>query len=261
MPTKRHFFLGILFLLVWIVETTVKAQTAFPTCAPTATFTYLGAAEPEAEEMESYSGSAPVLAQFKANPSNVDDGEGAAYSARYEWKIYEQQNPDVLVVHRFEEDMEYTFESSGTFMVELSATFVLGSDTIYYPEEGQTGTRFTVSISESLLELYNAFSPNNDGWNDVYKVKTAQSIVSFRAIVFNRWGRKIHSWDDVNYEWDGRVNGKVIPDGVYFINVAAKGADGREYHIRKDINVMTRKVNDGGETSETGASETGASEE
>lgn len=215
-----------------------------PTCTPTATFTYLGALEPTAEEAESYSGSAPVKAEFHANPSGLEDVEGTTlYTSRYEWKIYDQLEPDVIIVHRFQENMDYTFEKSGSFIVELSATFVQGNDTIYYPDEGETGGRFTVSIAESKLEMPNGFSPNGDDINDTYGAKdTHQSIISFRATIFNRWGQRLYSWNDVNGKWDGKVNGRVVPDGVYFVNVVAKGADGHEFHIRKDINVLTRIV-------------------
>ena len=40
-------------------------------------------------------------------------------------------------------------------------------------------------------------------------------------------------------EWDGTYNGKVVKDGTYFLLVKAKGADGRKYNIRKDVNVLT----------------------
>ena len=230
----------------------VHAQS--PKCAPTATFTYLGVKEPEAVVSDSYSGSAPVKAEFKANPSGLDESDGMSlYSARYEWKIFDTAMPESPFVHRFEEDMEYTFQSSGSFSVELSATFIHGTDTIYYPEEGDEATRFTISISESKLEMPNAFSPNGDGYNDTYKAKdTHQGIISFRATIFNRWGQKLYSWNDVNGEWDGKVNGKVVPDGVYFVNVVAKGADGHDYHIRKDVNVLTRttETTEGGTTDE-----------
>lgn len=253
---KNNFLLrpALLLATMMVALLGAQAQTDFPSCTPKATFTYTevdseGRAEEKTEELESYAGSAPVLAQFSANPSGLDDEDGAPlYSARYEWKIYEQQTPDVALVHRFEEDMEYRFEHSGSYVVELKATFVHGTDTVYYPQEGETGGRFTVSISESQLQMPNAFSPNGDGWNDTYKAKTThQSIVSFKATIFNRWGKKLYSWDDVNGEWDGKVNGKVVPDGVYFVNVVAKGADGRVYHIRKDVNVLTRLVTDQGD--------------
>ena len=66
-----------------------------------------------------------------------------------------------------------------------------------------------------------------------------QSIVEFKAAVFNRWGQKLYSWTDVSKGWNGRINGHLVNDGVYFLVVNAKGADGRKYNIRKAITVIT----------------------
>lgn len=215
------------------------------TCVPTAAFSYTDSeGNPvEEEEAESYSGSAPVKAVFRANPQDVDD-----YTARYEWVIYETGNEQNIIVHRFDEDIEYTFLHSGSFTAELKATFVLNGDTITYPVEGELPARFTVSVQESVLEMPNAFSPNGDSWNNVYRVKKHQSIIEFKATIFNRWGQRLYSWTDINGGWDGKVNGKVVKDGVYFVNVVAKGADGRVYHIRKDVNVLTGVRDTGGST-------------
>ena len=110
-----------------------------------------------------------------------------------------------------------------------------GNDTIVFPEEG-TAEPFVVSISESVLEMPNAFSPNGDGYNDIYKVKEGyQSIVSFKAVIFNRWGQKLYAWDTLDGGWDGMFHGKTVKDGVYFVVVN----DGKEYKIRKDVNVLT----------------------
>ena len=112
--------------------------------------------------------------------------------------------------------------------------------------------RLNTESLASKLEMPNGFSPNGDGTNDTYRAKdTHQSIVSFRATIFNRWGQKLYSWNDVNGEWDGRVNGRVVKDGVYYVNVVARGADGHEYRIRKDVNVMTRLVQDSSEGTTT----------
>ncbi len=220
-----------LCLALWCVAAGVKAQTL----APTAVFCYTGSdGAVVEEEAESFSGSAPVTGRFCANPTDAD-----GYDVRYEWRITRVGDSSPLVL-RFDEDLEYTFTSSGSFSVEVLATFVVGTDTISYPDEGETGQVFTVSIATSRLEMPNGFSPNGDSFNEVYKAKdNHQSIVSFHAVVFNRWGKRLYEWHDVNGGWDGRVGGRMVPDGVYFVNVVAKGADGHDYHIRKDINVLT----------------------
>ena len=81
----------------------------------------------------------------------------------------------------------------------------------------------------------NAFSPNGDGINDIYRAKNSyQSIVEFDAYIFNRWGQKIYEWHDPAGGWDG----KDVKQGVYFVLVKAKGADGRKYNIKKDVNLL-----------------------
>lgn len=190
----------------------------------------------EGDELDdaSSSQSAPLVAHFRANPQNVGD-----YTARYEWKIWREGDEDNLLVHRFDEDIDYTFTSSGSFRVQLYATFVMGNDTITYPAEGEENP-LSVSISESKLEFPNAFSPNGDGYNDVLRAKDGyQSIVSFEAAVFSRWGRKLYTWNSPDGGWDGKVGGRTVSDGVYFLVVKAKGADGRKYNIKKTISVLT----------------------
>ena len=202
------------------------------TCTPTAK--YILADGEEADDASSGQ-SAPVKATFSANPS---DYEG--YSARFEWRIYDSNDTTNVLVHRFDEEIDYTFSKSGVYTVELTATFQSDDDLVTYSSR-EEGTTITVSISESRLEMPNAFSPgDNDDYNRYYRAKdNHQSIVQFRATIFNRWGQKLYSWNDVNGHWDGKVNGRYVKNGVYFVNVNAKGADGRVYHIRKDINVLT----------------------
>lgn len=141
--------------------------------------------------------------------------------------------------------MEYLFLESGSFCVQLYATFVNGNDTIAYPSE--ESNPIMISISDSKLEFPNAISPNGDGYNDVLRAKDGwQSIVSFEAAVFNRWGTKLFSWSDLASGWDGTYNGSVVRDGVYFLVVNAKGADGRKFNIRKTISVLTTSRSEGG---------------
>ena len=97
-----------------------------------------------------------------------------------------------------------------------------------------------ITITESQLEMPNAFSPNDDGINDVYRAKQDKykSIVEFHAYIFNRHGQKLYEWTDITKGWDGKYNGSPVKDGVYFVYVKARGADGVEYNIRRDVNLI-----------------------
>ena len=96
----------------------------------------------------------------------------------------------------------------------------------------------STDVLTSILVMPNTFTPNNDQINDVYKVKSYQNIVEFHAYIFNRWGQKLYEWTDPADGWDGTYHGKDVKDGVYFVLVKAKGADGRTYNIRRDVNLL-----------------------
>ena len=68
----------------------------------------------------------------------------------------------------------------------------------------------------------------------------------FRAIVFSRWGKKLYEWNDPAGGWDGRSGGSDVPDGAYYLNIEARGADGKNYHIKKTINLLRGYTEDRG---------------
>ena len=91
----------------------------------------------------------------------------------------------------------------------------------------------------SILVFPNAFSPNDDRINDTFKPKQYQNIEEFHAYIFNRWGQKLYEWDNVADDgWDGTYNGKPVKQGTYFILVKARGTDGQNFTIRKDVNLL-----------------------
>jgi gliding motility-associated-like protein len=65
------------------------------------------------------------------------------------------------------------------------------------------------------IYLPTAFSPNNDGVNDVFNPFPVgmKKISSFK--VFNRYGQLIYSTVNSTKGWDGKFNGKVQPAGTY----------------------------------------------
>ena len=218
-------------LLLLVLCTTLQAYAdEVPTIDPQATFT-----TDEGEETgTSYSGSAPLTVVFHANAENV-----GMYTPHYEWRFTKEGETQPYLV-RYEEETEYTFTEAGSHRIVLYATFINGNDTVAYTKDyWQDAQPITIQISESKLEMPNAFSPNGDGINDIYRAKNNyQSIVEFDAYIFNRWGQNIYEWHDPAGGWDGKFNGKDVKQGVYFVLVKAKGADGRKYNIKKDVNLL-----------------------
>mgnify|MGYP002397559760 CR=1 FL=1 len=83
------------------------------------------------------------------------------------------------------------------------------------PADCDTATVF-VTVRCSGLVIYNAFSPNEDGTNDRFKITGLQDWPDHKLYVYNRWGNLIFEATNYQSDWDGTWNGKKLPDGTYF---------------------------------------------
>lgn len=63
-----------------------------------------------------------------------------------------------------------------------------------------------------------AFSPNDDGYNDIFEVKAAM-YKTFKMSVINRWGEVVFHSGDILKGWDGKIKGKEAPVGAYIWHV------------------------------------------
>lgn len=231
-----------LTFLLFFVAALLMADDDIPTINPIAV--YQG--EDGEEESTSYSGNAPLEVTFKANPENT-----SGWTEYYEWRFVGEKSETPFLI-RYEENTSYTFKKAGATHVYCYATFTRGDETVSYTEEfWEEQEPIVISISESKLDMPNAFSPNGDGINDIYKAKEGyQSLVEFKAAIYNRWGQKLYEWTDPADGWDGKFNGKDVAQGVYFCHVEALGADGIKYHIKRDVNLLRGYNEDRGSAGE-----------
>lgn len=74
-----------------------------------------------------------------------------------------------------------------------------------------------IMITESNCDIYfpTAFTPNNDGKNDVFKMLGGNNLKDFRFVVYNRWGEIVFETNDFAKGWDGKVKGKLQGNGVF----------------------------------------------
>ncbi len=64
----------------------------------------------------------------------------------------------------------------------------------------------------------NVFTPNGDYYNETFYAvtKNPAGIINFKLVIFNRWGRIVHTLDNINDVWDGKINNSNAAEGVYF---------------------------------------------
>ncbi len=81
---------------------------------------------------------------------------------------------------------------------------------------------FFVSNSKAIVDgitLYNFFSPNDDAFNNCFKVDVDRfDCVEVTFQIFNRWGELVYESNDVNGCWDGRhyKTKEELPSSEYF---------------------------------------------
>jgi gliding motility-associated-like protein len=80
---------------------------------------------------------------------------------------------------------------------------------------GTTESSINVLTGQCKLWMPNAFSPNNDGKNDLFRVKYVYPVNEFKMQVFSRWGQLIFSSNNMSAGWDGTLDGEKMPEGAY----------------------------------------------
>jgi len=100
-------------------------------------------------------------------------------------------------------------------------------------------------IEEFSYVLPNVFTPNGDGYNDVFepKVTGADLIVSAKTVIFNRWGNILWDGDDPLIHWDGKnkMTKLACPQGTYFYvtDITYQGETGEEkLHLQGSITIV-----------------------
>ena len=77
---------------------------------------------------------------------------------------------------------------------------------------------------EILVKIPNTFSPNDDGVNDTWEIPTLIGNQEVDIRVFNRDGATVYRSKGYSKAWDARINGKILPIGMYYYVIDTKAA-------------------------------------
>lgn len=108
--------------------------------------------------------------------------------------------------------------TSQVLAYRVKVTF-LNSTEVSYSNQVRVAQGFSAYIPT-------AFSPNNDGLNDVFEVK-GRFVNAVHLQIYNRWGQVIFESKGTNPSWDGRLNGKAAPTGAYIYSFTAQDLNGQ----------------------------------
>ncbi|MDF1573650.1 MAG: gliding motility-associated C-terminal domain-containing protein [Bacteroidales bacterium] len=82
-----------------------------------------------------------------------------------------------------------------------------------------TDTIYIGYTHESCLVIPNAFSPNGDGYNDLWMIEGLELYPSAELRIFDRWGSRVYySPNAADDPWDGTFDGRRLPiDSYHYI--------------------------------------------
>ncbi len=68
----------------------------------------------------------------------------------------------------------------------------------------------------TCLNIPNAFTPDNDGTNDVWNIRSLKDFDQCKVEIFNQWGSLVFKSTGYNTPWDGKYNNEPVPAGTYY---------------------------------------------
>ena len=72
------------------------------------------------------------------------------------------------------------------------------------------------------LKIPNVFSPNADGINDTWSIPELTNYPGAKVTIFNRYGNEVLNVTGYSKAWNGTINGKALPVGVYYYIIDPK---------------------------------------
>ncbi|MFW5820343.1 MAG: gliding motility-associated C-terminal domain-containing protein [Bacteroidota bacterium] len=162
-------------------------------------------------------------------------GENMANRNELEWSIYEEWETGVseyqVIRYNQNGNSEVIFTSGpdvSFFDHNLQEIYGTGFDGIitYRVIAKQNGE--DVYAQSNLLSIDmsgeitvpNAFTPNNDGRNDIFKPFFTLLPEDFLMVIYDRYGIVVHKTEDPEEGWNGQVNGgSMATEGVYVYHI------------------------------------------
>jgi gliding motility-associated-like protein len=107
--------------------------------------------------------------------------------------------------------------------------------------EGCRDTAFTKVIIRAEFRFFipDAFTPNNDGLNDVFK-PALFGVHGYVFLVFNRWGQELFVAHDSAEGWNGYYKGNLCPPGIYIYKITFHDDVANQYRVYSDTFALVK---------------------
>ncbi|MEX2595297.1 MAG: gliding motility-associated C-terminal domain-containing protein [Salibacteraceae bacterium] len=126
---------------------------------------------------------------------------------------------------------DFALADTGNYIISQLAWHANGcTDTLYK----------TIRVEpEYLTYIPNAFTPNQDGYNDIWLPEVFVHD-TYHLKIYNRWGNLVFETKDVHNGWNGHIrnNGKECPLGVYTYDIYITDHHGKNWHYTDKLSLL-----------------------
>jgi|LakMenEpi03Aug12_release.lakeMendotaPanAssembly.Ray.scaffolds.fasta_scaffold237357_2 OOP family OmpA-OmpF porin len=158
------------------------------------------------------------------------------FNNKIDWMLLEKEyisngTESFLTFGNFNSDQNTnlcSLKSVNKYNLEFNSSYYF-VDNISIIECGESNFNSEVSSA-------NVFTPNGDGYNDVFTVNTS-IYKSYKLTIFNRWGNKM--FESINRNnWDGKYGSNLSPTGTYFFLLEGENINGEYIQNRGYVELI-----------------------
>jgi gliding motility-associated-like protein len=133
--------------------------------------------------------------------SLLTDQVMGTYTSDYDVTYYSTQSDAESMANAIADITSYQSESGNVYA------------TLTSPEGCSSMVSIPLLVTNCIPTMPNAFSPNNDGTNDVYSIEGLNNVYpDFNLGIYNRWGKLIYEAKNNDPFWDGSIDGVISSD-------------------------------------------------
>lgn len=128
----------------------------------------------------------------------------------------------------------------------IAPTITIANPGIYWLQvqsvNGCTGKDTIIVNPKQCMEGFyipNAFTPNNNGYNDIFRPQLFGRVIFYKFQIYDRWGNLIYVTDQIQQGWDGKLRGSTKDTDV-FVWTCSFQFEGKHLEFRKGTFTLIR---------------------
>jgi gliding motility-associated-like protein len=172
----------------------------------------------------------PAIAAFAADPPaggaplKVDFTNQSTQALSYSWHFGDNSPVSSAT------DPSHVFSAGGIYTVLLIA---------YGDGNCNDSVSVQILVSDTFrLHIPNVFTPNNDGFNDLFEISHS-GIKEMHGSIHNRWGQLMYEWGPGSGNWwNGYVENKEAGEGIYYYLITVTDLKGEERVFHGSVSLL-----------------------